>query len=202
MEQKIAIMAVITGIAILGGSLAFASTLVSTSNNSFSTSQDTAGLYGHVSLVIYDTEGNVKKYIQGDNLITNNGENCIAELLTGEATSGTTDCKSVVSTASGPFKRVAIGTSGVAAATSDVVLGTAFKTKLITPTIASSTSTTDAIITWLATYTATGSQTFKESGIFDTSGTTRNMLAHKLFTTSATLTTGDTVAVTWNITVT
>ena len=40
--------------------------------------QDKAGIMGHVTYILYDATGNVKSYVQGDNVVTIVGKNCIA----------------------------------------------------------------------------------------------------------------------------
>ena len=40
--------------------------------------QDQAAILGHVTYTLYDSTGNVKSYVQGDNVVVRNGKNCIA----------------------------------------------------------------------------------------------------------------------------
>ncbi|AFS83780.1 hypothetical protein [Candidatus Nitrosopumilus sediminis] len=204
MEQKIAIMSVILGIAILGGSFSVANSLIADSNsNGIRVSDASTGLLGHVALTIYDSEGNVKRYMQGDNVITNNGENCIAELVFGVTTGGASQCQT---STNGIFRVVSIGLSPVAPDGSSLELGTTFARTSVTPTVVSSTGssadTSKAVVTLLATFTADASRVFTEAGLMDTENIlagSDNMMAHKAFDTAATLTNGDTVAVTWTI---
>jgi len=202
MKRNIAILAVITSVVILGGSFAFGNLLSDYDRDQLKTTSSPVGLTGHVTLVVYDSEGNIKKYMQGDNNITNNGENCIAELVFGVATGGASNCLTVGS--SPGFTVVVIGEGATTPDGASLTVDGAFKTTTVSsPGITSSTglddTTSKAIVTLLATFTATSGQTFTNAGVFDTTGTTNNMLAHKAFTTGATLTSGDTVAVTWTI---
>ncbi len=50
------------------------------------------GMLGHITLTHTDGDGNLKSYIQTDNVIVNVGENCVAEMLFDIATSGTDPC--------------------------------------------------------------------------------------------------------------
>jgi len=204
MERKVAIMAIITGIAILGGSASHVSSFMSNSSGDdvLTFNQGTA-LSGYVQIIVYDPNGDIKRYITGDNIITNMGENCIAEFIAGvDSSVGTTACADTAATVgNAPFDVIRIGTNVAAPDETSQTLGTALLVQSpITGVIQEATSTSSkAIITWIATFTATTSTVFTESGIFDTTTGGANMLAHKAFSTAATLTSGDTVAVTWVI---
>jgi len=70
--------------------------------------QSTAALLGHISLVAYDENGNIKNYVQTDNVILDEGDDCIIEDLFGAsggcfATHGVAD----------PFDDIVIGTGTV-----------------------------------------------------------------------------------------
>lgn len=207
MERKIAIMAIITGIAIFGGVASNVSSFMSNSSEELSSQTARAFLSGHVDIVIYDPDGNIKRYITGDNLITNNGENCIGEIMFGAdqntAASECRDTDGAGQIGNSPYDIIAIGSGGSALAQTAVQLETFELSQKVTPTFTESTGVdagSDATLVWIATFTATDSVTYKESGIFDTTSfTAGNMLAHKGFTTDATLTVGDTIAVTWTV---
>ena len=47
-------------------------------------------IYGHITLVHSDPDGNILSYIQTDNLVAANGKNCMAELIFGELGSSCT----------------------------------------------------------------------------------------------------------------
>ena len=197
-------MMAITVVAALS-TVGFASGVFTPSQSSTNSYNEGAAMLGHVTMVVYDPEGNIKKYYQGDNQITNQGENCIAEKMFGVVTTGTTACQGTGGTSDEVFDTIAIGTN--ASPTPDeasLALDTPAKTKAITPTITSATGTSSssAVATLLATFTASTTTTYTESGVFDTTATANdNMLAHQSFTTGATLNNADTIAVTWTITI-
>ena len=49
-------------------------------------SQDNFGMLGHVQFTVMDDSGNIKQYLQGDNEVVNNGEDCAAEAIFGAST--------------------------------------------------------------------------------------------------------------------
>jgi hypothetical protein len=200
LKQQTTIMLAITIAAALS-TVAFASgVFTNSSESSVSSYKEGAMLMGHVTMVVQDPDGNIIKYYQGDNQITNQGENCIAEKLFGVTTTGATACQN---SGGETFDVVAIGTN--ASPTPDeasLSLDTANTQKAVTPTVTSSTGTTSssADVVLIATFTATTTTTFTESGVFDTTtGGSNNMLAHQAFTTGATLNNQDTIEVTWTI---
>ena len=48
--------------------------------------QDQVGMLGHVEYKILDSSGAIKQYMQGDNVVVNDGEDCVAEYVFGVAT--------------------------------------------------------------------------------------------------------------------
>jgi len=67
-------------------------------------------IVGHLEMVAFDPDGNIKQYVQTDNAIQENGVNCIIQKLF-ETGSGTGNCAGD----SGQFNVIEIGTSsGVA----------------------------------------------------------------------------------------
>ena len=200
-------MAIITGIAIFGGVVSSVSSFMSNSSDEVLSQSANALLSGHVQIIVYDKDGNIKKYITGDNFITNNGENCIAENITGtDQNANASNCQDEVDTSGNePYDIIAIGTGSGATVQTNVALSTFRESQKVTGTFVDSTGDAGgsvATITWLATFTATTDFVFTESGIFDTTTfSAGNMLAHKAFDTAATLTSGDTVAITWTVVV-
>ena len=69
-------------------------------------------IMGHMELVAYDPEGNIKQYVQTDNAIQENGVNCIIQKLFSTSGIGTGDCEGD----SGTFDVIQIGTGGAAPA--------------------------------------------------------------------------------------
>ena len=69
---------VILAISVTGGVMAIASINAVTQAN---TVNAIIPLTGHVSIIQHDGNGNIKKYVETDNTIVNNGENCISKML-------------------------------------------------------------------------------------------------------------------------
>jgi hypothetical protein len=46
---------------------------------------ESGGMVGHVEYTLYDKDGNIKSYAQGDNFVVNNGDDCVAAAIFGEA---------------------------------------------------------------------------------------------------------------------
>ena len=108
--------------AVLGAIIAIAAGLIgaygldSISASSVSGLSTSTNMLGHVTLLKHDADGNVIDYRQFDNLITNTGENCVAQLLFG--TTATTSCAGTVT--AGEFTFIAIGNqSGTPTAASE-----------------------------------------------------------------------------------
>ena len=176
-------------------------------------------IYGHLTIVEKDSKGNVVAYRQTDNLIVNQGLNCMGVALFRVAASTDADAcggagsggtVAAFNTASG-FNWIQIGTSNVAPAQTQVALqgatvGTSYEgsaVPVLTPagTGTSATGTTPNVVIAVTGLHPTGSQTIEEAGLFDSAETasTANMFARQTFA-SITMGSGDTLAVTWTIT--
>jgi len=196
MKQIHAVMAIVVGIAIFGGSIT-ASGLVSNSLDGSTLSQEAGGLLGHVTLTVYDANGDVKKYLQQDNLITKEGEDCFANKVFGGTSTG---CPA----GTGVFNEIGIGLSGVAALVGNTSLGTSDTqgTATVSQVDAGAATTTTATTTLVKTFGSPGSQKiYTESGVLDDTSGTSVLLARQLFATPATVETTDTLTVTWVINV-
>ena len=86
MKNQISIVAVIAVAAVAAlGANAFAN------NGSSSNSLAETGMFmGHVELILRDSDGMIKEYKQFDNVVTNVGDSCASELLFGDE--GVTTC--------------------------------------------------------------------------------------------------------------
>jgi hypothetical protein len=172
-------------------------------------------MLGHVTLTATDQDGKITSYIQTDNIIVNRGENCIAESLFNVTTTGTFACDQSTGTHTGGngvsdagFTYIAIGTGGSSAAGSNnqTLSVETMRIKDNSTSISESdfnptamTGMDSAEITLSAIFTATGSTTINESGVFDSQGIDAgNMLARKTFTSPAiSLNSGDKLTVEW-----
>lgn len=160
------------------------------------TMQSTDGwIVGHVETTVFDENGYVKLYRQGDNFVSNNGEDCAIEDLFDEG--GTSNCDNALG---GSFDRIAIGTSTTAESVSQTTL------------VAETSRTQDADCTYTAAAGAgnpatclltaqfTGSTvTVEESGVFDASAA-GNMFSRQL-TGTIVLVPADTLQVDWTFTI-
>jgi len=179
------------------------------------------GMLGHITLTQTDADGNMKSYIQTDNVIVNIGENCVAETLFNVTTTdGTHACANAstalyntgngISTAGFNFVAVgdATGSPPAAALETDIALNnenatgsTMDRKKVSPPGVTDSTGTgSSAKVTLSAVFTSDGgTSTVDESGVFDQI-TTGNMLARQTFN-EIVLSAGDQLTVEWEITI-
>jgi len=172
------------------------------------------GMMGHITLTATDQDGNILSYIQTDNIIVNVGENCVAESIFNVTTTNAFLCDGAGANiggngvADGGFTFIAIGTNNTAAVATDQALGNS--TSEVSRIKANSTSVVDstgtgagskAVVTLTGIFTATGTPTIQESGIFDKAmAADENMLARQTFT-GIPLTAGDKLTVEWEITI-
>lgn len=180
----------------------------------------TAGAYmsGHVTTILTDSEGNVKQYRQSDNVITNNGENCVAKMLFQDdgasglgGGTGTSVCIGALNSA---YTVIAIGTGTAKANGTDTSLGNELSgsglssgraTMLWTSPGQNSTGTagdSQAKVQLSKTFTNTGTSVqVSESGLFnDTVTNTNGMFARQNFTAIG-LGNGDSLTVQWTISI-
>jgi len=186
------------------------------------------GMLGHITLTHTDGNGNLKSYIQTDNVIVNVGENCVAETLFDVAANTAPDgCDkngatgSIFASGNGistaAFSFVAVGDEDVdngnpppAGAEDDTTLVNENFTSTMTRKTGSPTVTTEsagttssAVVTLSAVFTSDGgTSTVDESGIFDEGllADVGNMLARQTFN-EIVLSAGDQLTVEWEITI-
>jgi len=182
------------GIGIFGSALAVTGMPFTTEDQSMLTA--TNGMSGHVTLVVYDQDGNIKKYLQGDNFITNLAENCIAERLFGVTVASCADGTTALTT-------VTIGTSTTTAVgrgltSLEVTAAAGVGAPSLTQSSSGDTTATasKAIVDVVTTFTTPGAATYTEASLSDASG---NMYARQEFTTAATLGSSDNITVTWTV---
>jgi hypothetical protein len=199
-------------IGLLGAVLAVAVGFISTNaisatpflmaENEFSPNES-AYMIGHVEYTVRGADGQVKQYVQADNLIVDKGKNCAAKMIFDNSsnaalctiTSGTTG-----------FNFIAIGN-----ATGDGVTGNELELDAgldvgemdRTPgTVTFATSGTNTIATIETTdpftFTSISSTTVQQSGLFD-DGTSGNMFAMR-DSLAIPVNSADTLSVTWKIT--
>ncbi len=196
----VAVMAVVaglTGVTALGD-ISFVENDVSSMNKNIPIS-------GHLIIQVIDDEGNIKKYMQTDNVITANAKRCTGNLLFG---AGLGACVS----SGTPFDDIVLSpdTFGDTPATANL-LDAGFTNQLGAFGLAKSTSNT---VTEGSASSGTGSQRIDIAHTFSYSGTSASQLvtsaalmntsvslfAIKDFPSPVTLNAGDDLTVTWQIT--
>lgn len=156
---------------------------------------DGSVLKGFFTITQSDADGNIIRTIQTDNLVVNEGMECVADL-----TFGTTSC-----VAEAFFQFLALGTGTVAPADGNLALGTESGTcarvQDATPAIdVSVTGQRKITVESLFSGGTCEAQIFGETGVFDASSA-GNMLARSLITPTVTLGVGDTINIKYVITI-
>jgi len=189
--------------------------LVGTKTDTQTNPSAVAMMTGHVETVVTDALGNVKEYRQSDNLIVNQGENCVLKMLFGanggaSVGDGTNTCTGAITSG---FRVIAIGNSSAPATNDQTSLineynatsgnaALARKTAtLITLTNSTATSGISQATALLeATFTNGGTtQSVTESGLFnDTNTSIDGMFARQQFT-AVSLNNGDSLTVRWTV---
>jgi len=167
--------------------------------------QDGSGMFGHLTLVATDDNGDIKSYQQLDNLITRVGVNCLAHTLfeSTEVAGGSVTCGGDPDI----FDVIAIGTGNGQA---DIDTGLDVQTAVsgLTPDTDTSVLVIDdpdgtgATAQVEVTFTSAGATTsITEAGIFNNTNTASpaQMMSYRDFT-SISLDSGDSLTVTWTIT--
>jgi len=72
-----------------------------------SVSPESGSIMGHVEYILYDADGNIKSYVQGDNQVVDRGDNCVMAYTFGPGNPGA-DTDFCVSNANG-FRFIGIG---------------------------------------------------------------------------------------------
>lgn len=136
---------------------------------------------GNLSVKLYDETGLIKDTREVKNLVVAVGKDLIASRLVGNAL---------------PIpSHMALGSSSTAASTSQTALGGELGRVVL-----DSTARTNNTISYVATFAAgTATGTVQEAGIFN-DGSSGNMLCRTTFS-AVNKAAGDTVVVTWNVTV-
>jgi len=183
------------------------------------------GMLGHITLTQTDADGNMKSYIQTDNVIVNIGENCVAETLfnvtADTAPDGCDGATTPLYANSGNginnlgFSFIAVGNSSeLATPPVAVETNTGLIVENVTTTMArldgsptvkteSTGLSSSAVVTLSAIFKSDGGiSDVDESGIFDEPTFTAgdNMLARQTFT-NIRLNDGDQLTVEWEITI-
>lgn len=207
---------------ILGVSLAVVAGLFGTTifgvglqNTALTSTSATGVITGHVTTTLTDSAGNIKEYRQSDNLIVNQGENCVTKMLFGASGGSTTGTGVCTGQNTDGFRYIQIGNSSQTVQSSDYKLGGPYNAtsgvpslvpKVATVTLTNSTGSgagTTAIAVLATTFTSTQSaaQTVSESALFNSTTDTSNAMFARQTFTGITMNNGDSLTVQWTINV-
>lgn len=168
---------------------------------------------GHMTIEVTDADGNLKDYIQTDNIVTQQGENCALRMLftpgAAHTAAATGQCGGALDQA---FTAIAVGTGTTVEDGEQTALTTESTTDglgragatTVTWTNATGTETgVSAQIVLANTFSVTGSHTITEAGLFN--DTVKNdgtdaMFARKTFE-GVSVNNLDSLTVTWTINV-
>jgi hypothetical protein len=211
--MKLGTTTLVLGVALAVVAGLFSSTifgLVGTKTDAQTSASTSALFNGHVTTIVSDAAGNVKEYRQSDNLIVNQGENCVIKMLFGESggsSVGDGDNTCVGAITDG-FRWIAIGNGTGVAGNLNFTLGNEYVANMGrvegTVDLANSTAATgisQAIATIEATFTNNDNdgETVEESGLFNgTLSATDGLFARQQFDT-ITLNNGDSLTVRWTV---
>lgn len=194
----VAVMAVVaglTGVTALGN--------ISFDENDVSSMSTSAPISGHLILTVTDDEGNIKKYMQTDNVIASNGKNCTGEVLF--TVTGTT-CDNAASA----FDDIVLSSASFADTPTTADLTNSQFTPQLVGSLAefSSTAVTEGVaasgtgsaridLAHTFSYTGGTSQTVTSAALMNTAN---SVFAIKNFPSAVSLNNGDDLTVTWQIT--
>lgn len=193
-----------------------------------SVSPESGTMMGHVEYILRDTEGNIKSYGQGDNMVVNRGDDCVmAYTFSPQNAGGTDNC---VSNNNG-FRYIGIGNATTTIANTDTTLtntattiastGTGGLMAMRTDSSTASAASSDGGIVTIATespftFGLSNATTVHTAGLFDVActasattgictayGTDSNMFSVQRLSggTGVVVASGDSLSVTWSITV-
>ncbi len=142
---------------------------------------ESVNVKGNLEVILLDQSGNQKDYRKIENLVVAVGKEVIAARLVGNTLA--------------VMSHMAVGSDNTAATTSQTTLGTELGRVVL-----DSTSRSSNTITYVATFPAgTGTGSLAEAGILNASSS-GNLLCRTVFGV-VTKAAGDSVVITWNVTV-
>ena len=177
-----------------------------TEQEKFNAMSGSSPIYGHVTVIHSDPDGNILSYAQTDNLVANDGKDCMAELIfggtAGTACDGTASVFNTIVLFDGqsfPATMNASGLLGVDITASCLAItdGVATPTENTAATGADYVDGTGSLSDIAVTFTAGATQTVDGAALFNDNDD--SVLAGQTFS-SVTLNNLDTLAVTWTIT--
>lgn len=199
--HTIALSAIMTIAVGLTGFSAFAESF--TVQEDSSAMGESSGMKGHVTLTVRDADGNIKNYLQTDNVITAIGKNCLSRTLFDVQTScatAQTGFYDVIGVSASTYPDTSttanLNRGGISALTGDLSATSGTATESVA---ASGTGSAIAKIVHTFTYSPTTAQDVNSAFLADSTNT--NVLAIKNFAGGqVTLNEADQLVVTWEIT--
>ena len=195
---KYALLGVVAIASILGTYAITTTTMAPTTYSTVTNSENMPYLVGHVTLVVADSDGNIKNYQQTDNLVTNQGLECALDVIF-DVTGG---CDSL-----GDFNHIALANNGTANDVSKTDQDSSFTVEVARSQAADTVTIAGFVVTITELFDVgdddsglDAGETVDRTGLFD-SGTpgTAEMIAHADLS-STTVTAGDEITITWIIT--
>ena len=188
------------------------------------------GMLGHVEYMVQDASGNTVQYMQGDNVVVNDGEDCAADAIFGSGTCITGDFNWIgigngsSSTTDPTNSTLADATDDTTATCASFGVGGEMARRQVTAQHTAASGSTGAIVVLDTssvpfTFTASNDTAVIDSGVFNgnfatpgsdhtcgtggTAGTNWEMFSRQLLNsaTGITVNAGDSLSVKWTITV-
>jgi len=200
-QQSLGFVAVIAVVAGLTGGTALGN--ISFVENDVSSMNAKTPISGHVIIQVTDDEGNIKNYMQTDNIITANAKGCVGKLLFGVGTCvGTPEANAFddIVLSGDSFPNTAATANIINSGYTDQLAGSLAKstTNTVTETtVAIGTTGAQIDIVHTFSYTGGSSQTVTSSALMNGSV---SIFAIQNFPSVVSLNNGDDLTVTWQIT--
>ena len=168
-----------------------------------------SGMLGHLQLVLYGPDGQIKTYRQSDNIVVINGDNATADKMFFPSGQGRklTTCSSCNSANVGIFQYIGVGTGNSGPTAVDTALGTQVSNKKLGAVSngTGSHGTAQIQVTFPANrLTNSSTANIQEAGLFDTQfngSAASNMFSRQIFS-SIGVNPADTLQITWTIAIT
>ena len=163
---------------------------------------DEAGIFGHITLTATDENGEIFAFIQTDNTVLDEGDDCMIERVFGVKDSGTSNC----SGAAAVFENLHIGSGGISGAPAETVtvapVTCAGGTQSVAGTLATTSASSGGASTVVITATfANVNANIDEAAVSDsTTCAAGNQLAYQTFT-EIVLGASDSLTIDWTITI-
>jgi len=211
-QTKLALSAVmIVAVGLIGANFVTGSEM--TEQEKFDAMSDSGSIYGHVTVVHSDPDGNILSYAQMDNFIANDGKDCMAALIFG-STAGGTECTAATDVIfnrivlfDGDSFAVTMNASGLLGSVNEIIgtgISIATADSLLQNAPATGSGYTDGtggstdIVKAFTAGSGVTNQNIDGAALLNTNDDA--VLAGQVFSSAVTLNDGDSLTVTWTIT--